>query len=287
MNKKDLHIIKNCKEAGVSIWQCPQFLFLLMGTIIILSTIVIYFVGVKYIQDFYLIALMAIGANLFLLIFAFILTQNFEKAVQASRMKSELTNIIIHQLRSPLTSLKWGIESLELGESAEILNQNLKKMTELTDNLLVVTRIESEEFSLKKTKFFLDELVQKIVQNFSNIAEIKTNLEKIEILVDSSYLRLVIENLIDNAIRYSPDKKKIEISVYKKNNSVIFKIKDQGMGILDKDKKYIFEKFFKSDNNFEGSGLGLYIVKKIIEKHKGKVWFESEENKGTTFYFSI
>ncbi len=291
MKKKDLHIIRNCKELGISVWQCPQFLFLLMGAIISLSTVVIYFIGVKYIQDFYLVALIAIGANLFLLIFAFILTQNFEKAVQASRMKSELTSIIIHQLRSPLTSLKWGIESLELGESANILDQNLKRMTELTDNLLVITKIEGEDFILKKAIFSLDELIQRVAKSFSSIIKINLNLEKVEVLADYSQIRLVVENLIDNAIRYSPVKEKIAISVFKKNSKAVFKIKDSGIGIPEKDKKYIFEKFFRSDNKLKnkvkGSGLGLYIVKKIIEKHKGRVWFESEEGKGTTFYFSI
>ncbi|MDD5606415.1 MAG: HAMP domain-containing sensor histidine kinase [Candidatus Pacebacteria bacterium] len=296
MQKKDLHIIRNCKELGISIWQCPQFLFLLMGFVICLSSLFIYFLGVKYIQDFYLIALIAIGANLFLFIFSFIITQNFEKAVQASRIKSELTGVIIHQLRSPLTNLKWIIESLNLGESAKLLEQSLKRMTELTDNLLIISKIEETGFSLRKTNFFLHELVQEIIKSFAPICEklnidLQFNFEKIEITADYSQLRMVIENLIDNAIRYTLDKGKIEIDLFKKNKSAVFKIQDQGVGIPEKDKKYIFEKFFRSDNilknKVKGSGLGLYIVKKIIQMHKGKIWFHSKQGKGTCFYFSI
>ncbi len=296
MQKKDLHIIKNCKDLGISIWQCPQFLFLLMGLAIIASSLIIYFLGVRYIQDFYLIALIAIGANLFLLVFAFIITQNFEKAVQASRMKSELTGIIIHQLRSPLTNLKWSLESLDLGKSAQVLTQNLKRMTELTDSLLIVSKIEDPNFSLRKTNFFLDELVQEIIDNFQLICQklninLELNLKKTEILADYSQMRMVIENLIDNAIRYTQDNGKIIIDVFKENNLSIFKIQDQGVGIPEKDQKYIFEKFFRSDNvlknKVKGSGLGLYISKKIIQIHKGKIWFKSDERQGTCFYFSI
>ncbi len=287
MKKKDLRIIKGCKDLGVPFWQCPQFLFLLMGIVIGLSSLLVYFLGTRYIQNYYVIALIAIGTNLFLFVLSFFITQNFEKAIESSRMKTELTNIIIHQIRSPLTSLRWSLESLDIKE--DVLNKNLKRMAELTDDLLMVTKIEEKDFALQKKEFFLNELVEEVLKNFS-LRNFKTDFKEVRVKADYNQVRLVIENLIDNAIRYC-SQGNIKIKVYQKNNQAIFEIKDEGVGIPERDQKHIFEKFFRSDNTLKnktkGSGLGLYIVKKIIEKHKGKIWFQSEEGKGTTFYFSI
>ncbi len=296
MKLKDLNVFKNCRELGISLWQCPQFLFLLMGFIISLSSILVYLIGVKYIQDLYLVALIVVGANLFLLIISFIITHNFEKVAESSRIKSELTGIIIHQLRSPLTNFKWIVETMETGEYKKPIDENLKRMTELTDNLLTITKIEGDSFVLQKSKFFLDKLVLEVLKGFGDICKINNieldfQYEELEVYADYYQLRLVIENLIGNSIRYTKDGGKIEINIFKKNNKNIFKIKDQGVGIPEKDKKFIFQKFFRSNNilknKIKGSGLGLYITKTIIEKHKGKIWFETEENKGATFYFSI
>jgi signal transduction histidine kinase len=108
---------------------------------------------------------------------------------------------------------------------------------------------------------------------------------------DASMIKLVVENLIDNAIRYTRKGGKIEIWLKKENEKLVFKIKDQGVGIPFSDQGYMFQKFFRSSNALKeqtkGSGLGLYIAKLIITKSGGKIWFESEEGEGATFYFSI
>ncbi len=281
----------NCQELNIPFWKCPQFLFIVMGAIIALSSITIYLVGVKYTQDFYLVALTAVLANLFLFIFSFLITENFEKAIQNLRIKSELTSIVIHNLRSPLTNIRWITEEMDLGEQKEVLNKNLKRMAELTENLLVVTKIESKSFTLNKTKFFLDELTQEVINGFSDlfqIHEIKVHFdaEKTEVFADYRQIRMVIEKLIDNAVKFTRGSGEIKISIFKN----VFKIEDQGVGIPAKEQKHIFERFFRANNNLnkiKGSGISLNIVKKIIDKHRGKIWFKSKEGEGTTFYFSV
>ncbi|MCD6402659.1 HAMP domain-containing histidine kinase, partial [bacterium] len=112
-----------------------------------------------------------------------------------------------------------------------------------------------------------------------------------KISADPFQIKQVIENLLDNAIRYTKDKGKVEMLLKKKNKKLHFEIKDNGVGIPKEDQKYIFQKFFRSSNvmrhRTQGSGLGLYIAKAIIEKSGGKIGFQSKENKGSTFYFTL
>jgi signal transduction histidine kinase len=109
--------------------------------------------------------------------------------------------------------------------------------------------------------------------------------------VDVEKISLAIQNLLDNAIRYTPSGGKITVSLETKGNYIEFSIKDTGIGIPKTQQERIFTKFFRGSNALktetEGSGLGLFIVKNIIEAHGGKIWFESEEGKGTTFYFTL
>ncbi len=100
----------------------------------------------------------------------------------------------------------------------------------------------------------------------------------------------VFSNLLDNAINYSPSSSKIYLEAIKQNNFVVVSVRDTGFGIPKNQQDKIFERFFRADNvakNIAGSGLGLYMTKNIVEGHKGKIWFESKENKGTTFFVKL
>lgn len=112
-----------------------------------------------------------------------------------------------------------------------------------------------------------------------------------QVLVDKGRMGLVIENLLSNAVKYTLAKGRVEIDLYQRKNQVLFSVKDNGVGIPENQQKYVFEKFFRSNNvlkyQTEGTGLGLYIVKNVIEQLGGEVGFESEEGKGSTFTFSL
>ena len=164
--------------------------------------------------------------------------------------------------------------------------------------MIIVSRIEQGKLPPRKERIFLKDLIEKIIKEMeifvqaANVkVEFKAEKNLPQILTDSSQLKLVIENLLNNAVRYAKGKGKIEINLEKKDKNLHFEIKDKGVGIPKNDQKYIFQKFFRSANALrhqtEGSGLGLFIAKSIIEKLKGKIGFKSQEDVGSTFWFTL
>lgn len=303
-----LNIFKQCRRYDLSLWQCPQFLFLIMGLLIIFSIIIVYAIGTRYIEDPLLVAFIVLLISFILLVIAAIITQSFERLVEASRLKSEFISIVSHQIRSPLSNLKWVIEFLMSGrispvsekqkEYFRILKENSQRMTELVSDLLIVARIEQGKLPLKKEKISLRDLVVKAIKEaeiFAKASNVKisfyseNNLP--QLTADFSQIKLAIENLLDNAIRYIRGGGKIEIELKRKNQYLYLEIKDNGVGIPKNDQKYIFQKFFRSANKEKqqtsGSGLGLYIAKSIIEKSGGKIDFKSQEDVGSTFWLAL
>lgn len=305
-----LNIVAYCKRYRLSIWQCPQFLFLIMGTLIMASAIITYALGTRYVADPDTVSLIVLALTIILFVLTFSITRSLEGLAEANRLKSEFISIVSHQLRSPLSNLKWVVELLVSGrlgkiekkqsEYLEIIKDNTGRMGELVNDLLTVSRIEQGRLPLHKTEFSLQDLTKDIIAEFGPItaaSKVKVKLEVAEplskILADQSRIKLVLENFLDNAIRYSDSKEdgEVEIKIEQKNKSLLFSIKDNGVGIPREDQKHIFQRFFRSGNvlkyQTQGSGLGLYIAKSIIERSKGKIGFRSEENKGSTFWFTI
>ena len=225
------------------------------------------------------------------------------------RMKTEFVSIAAHQLRTPLSAIKWSLRMIldgDVGKISEDQRDLLEKtyasnerMIGLINDLLNVTRIEEGRFLYKPEKMQIEGIVVNVIQDDEEIIKMKdinVSFKKSKkllplVVIDQEKMSLAIHNLLDNALKYTPEKGKIEISLEEKDSNIIFKIKDTGVGIPEDQKERIFTKFFRGSNviklETEGSGLGLYTTKNIIESHKGKIWFESEEDKGTTFYFSI
>ena len=304
----ELNIIARCKKYGLSVWQCPQFLFLIMGTVIIISALITYALGTRYIADPDTVSLIVLALTIVLFVITFSITRSLEALAEANQLKSEFISIVSHQLRSPLSNLKWVIEILTSGrigkiekkqsEYLGILQNNTNRMEELISDLLIVSRIEQGKLPLHKTKFSLQDLAKDVISAFKPLAltsNVTVRLESSEllpkVLADSSRIKLVVENFLDNAIRYTKKGGEVKIKIELKKKKLLFSVKDNGVGIPKEDQKHIFQKFFRSRSVFnhqtDGSGLGLYIAKSIIERSKGKISFQSQENKGSTFWFTI
>jgi len=230
-----------------------------------------------------------------------------EKAIE--RIKTEFVSISAHQLRTPLSAVKWTLRMLldgDLGkttpEQKEILEKTYKsneRMINLINDLLDITRIEEGRYLYKPTLHQIEKITQSVINSYQEKIkrkkikfEFKKPKEKLpKIKVDLEKISLAIENLIDNAVNYTLTGGEIKVFLKSNKEGITFEIKDTGVGIPKRQQERVFGKFFRAANAIrmetEGTGLGLFITKNIIEAHGGKIWFKSEEGKGTTFYFSL
>lgn len=305
---KNFDILSERKKYGIPFWQCPSFLFAIFGLIIIFLIIFSYLIFSRYIQEPEIVSLIVLAIATVLLILAFFVNRVFEILAETNKMKSEFVNIVSHQLRAPLSNLRWAIDLLMSGRLGKIeqeqvdyfkiLKENSMRMIELVKDLLITSKIETGKISPQKEIFFIQEITEELIKKyepFAKASNVEINFSFQEnlppVFADPNQIKLVIENLLDNAIRYTKGKGVVEIKVEKKNKKIYFEIKDKGVGIPKEEQKYIFKKFFRSSNVLKhqtiGTGLGLFISKMLIEKAGGKMGFESEENKGSVFWFSL
>jgi len=301
-----LNFIGQCKKNGIPLWQCPQFLFLIMGTLIFIATGLSYLIGAEIIEEPEIVALTSIIVASVLLVIAFVITRSFERIAEASRLKSEFVRIVSDQLHSPLMDtgqmfelLSSGrIDSLEKETVYDRIEDNIDRMVDLVDDLLVVSRIEEGTFSVNKRPFQINDLVRDLVGRykvFADSSNIKLSFDSDDnvttIVTDPALTKLVIESLIDNSIRHTRGGGRIEIKIGQKDKEIMFSVKDEGVGIPDSDKKFIFKKFFRGENALKsrarGSGLGLYVCRQIVAASGGRIWFESKVGQGTTIHFTI
>jgi len=304
-----LNIRATCQRYGLGMWHCPQLLFLLMGAVNIITALITYILGTRYVADPAIVSLIVLGITIVLFIVTFSVTRSLEGLAEANRLKSEFVSVVSHQLRAPLSNLKWALEILISGrfgkiegkpfDYLQILTDNTKRMGELVSALLTVARIEQGRLPLHNAEFSLPDLAQEVVAEFKPIASASNIAIVLETaganlpraFGDSSQLKIVIENFIDNAVRYTKSAGKVVVAIAPKNNELLFSCKDGGVGIPKEDQRHIFQKFFRSGNvlkyQTQGTGLGLYIAKSIVEKSGGKMGFRSEQDKGSTFWFTI
>jgi len=306
---KKLNIFKQCREYNLSLWQCPQFLFVIMGLVIIASALLTYLIGTRYIKDPLTVALIVLILAVILFVLAYIIVRSFERLAESVRMKSKFVGIASHQLRSPLSNLQWVTEMIEserigqLGEQQleyfRMVKENVARMQKLISDLVTVYKIQDKRVDLRPKQVSLEQLARKVISEFEFISgahpvdiDIEAEPDLPSAWADPEKIKTVIKNLLDNAIRYTDSEpRKINISISQQGNQLKFEIEDEGIGIPQQDQDYIFKKFFRGKNatrhQVHGTGLSLFIIKSIIEKSGGKIWFKSKQGRGTTFWFTL
>lgn len=246
--------------------------------------------------------------------------RDITKEKEIDKAKTEFVSIASHQLRTPLTTIGWYTEMLLAGDAGQLndeqrkyleeVYQSNKRMVKLIDSLLNTSRLELGTFVVEPE---LTDVV-KLVEDTANEQKLQIDERKIQfsssfekgiplILIDQKLLRMVVQNLLSNALKYTPEKGTVNINVRlvkhdsfvssqkMKEDCALLSVSDNGYGIPKNQQDKIFTKLFRAENVLDkdpvGTGLGLYIVKSIVDRFGGMIWFESEENKNTIFYVTI
>lgn len=304
----DLNLKKQARDLGVEIWQTPGFMFAMLGVIAIVVMTAVFFISKNYddpeililVESFVVIVILIVGNSVISMVI---------QVTKLNRMKSEFVSVASHQLRTPLSAIKWETELLlskcrkkvvgdKQRQSIENIGMLSLRMTHLINDLLDVARIDQHRLIIKKIPTDIVSAVEASIREAEVLAK-KRNIElvfnapkkMISVFADPEKLQMVVENLLNNAIKYTTNHGKIELRLARKESAVVFSIKDNGVGIPVEQQDRIFDKFFRSDNivkyQTEGTGLGLYIAKNIIEQMGGQIWFDSVENLGSIFSFSV
>ena len=228
---------------------------------------------------------------------------------EVDRMKSEFISLASHQLRTPLSAIKTYSHMLVDGFMGDVTPSQKKalrtiisatnRMNELISTLLNITRIESGTIAVTPRLLQMDKTVEEVLKEVSLMAADKsiilttTNVGRglMSIKTDNLILKEIITNLVSNAIKYTPDAGSVTVLVKPRAHDIIVSVVDTGWGIPKYAQDQIFSKFFRAHNIVKrettGTGLGLYLVKGLLDRLGGKIWFESEEGEGTTFSFAL
>lgn len=233
--------------------------------------------------------------------------RDITRAKYLDRMKSEYITIMSHKILTPLTNIKWaagvlseqGIEESKIQSSAKNITDNANELIEFTSHLLNIAEIEEGLFGYKFEKVDMGELTQEAIKKYQKEA-IQRNIKILAseaqaglyfVNGDKNRLGAAIINYIDNSIKYSPNGGKVEVSLHQDKYTLWFSIKDEGVGVSPEAIESLFTKFFRDKRakavHTEGTGVGLFIVKNIIEKHGGKVGFDPIKKGGSMFYFTL
>jgi two-component system sensor histidine kinase ResE len=225
-----------------------------------------------------------------------------KKSVEKAR--EDFIAVAAHQIRTPLTALHWGLEQLKSANQDQslvpIISESLsasERTLKIANDLLDAAQIEDGRLELKTAPLNLKDLTEKIIKQFEGLAQNKkVSLSLISsstslVSADENQISMVLANLIDNAIKYNLVGGRIEISIQEELEMVKTSIKDTGLGISTEELTHLFEKLYRGSEAIRvepnGSGLGLYIAKNIIERHGGRMGANSEVNRGTTFWFTL
>lgn len=224
------------------------------------------------------------------------------------QMKTEFISLTSHQLKTPLAALRWYSEMLLSGDAGQLSDRqmqlvnnihiSMRRMNDLVNALLNISRIESGRLRVNPEQTDLKKLVAELLEEIktkpdAKLRNIKLNVQDglQSISVDQLIVRQVYMNLIINSIKYTPEGGEITISLYLKDDAIVSQISDNGFGIPGNDQKKVFDRFYRGENivtkEISGNGLGLFLTKALVELSGGKIWYESQEGKGTSFYFSL
>jgi two-component system sensor histidine kinase KdpD len=223
-----------------------------------------------------------------------------EAARQSEALKSALLDSLAHDIKTPLTSIKAAVTSL-LGNSSAgdhelltIINEEADRLNQLAAEVIAMARVEAGKLHLEKRPVPVAELIEGALAELGArsgrtvVVRVPPGIPAAE--CDPEFVQQVVKQLIENALKYSPEVSAVTVSAERKGAKIVIGVADRGPGIDEEERARIFDKFFRGHRHrFEtkGTGMGLAIAKGIMEAHGEKIWVESEPEEGSVFYFSL
>jgi len=256
-----------------------------------------------------------IGITLLSLVFTLIIIIAYTSALnqlikqrQISEIKTDFINNMTHEFKTPIATINLALDAIKnpkvIDDSEKVkrylqmIRDENKRMHAQVENVLRISKLEKKELEINKEALDINEIINDaiehvslIVENREGVIETHFDAKRTNVLLNDVHFTNVFVNILDNAIKYSPDKPKISIHTENIKDFIIIKIKDQGAGMSKVAQKRIFEKFYREHtgdiHNVKGHGLGLAYVKRIVEEHNGEIFVDSEKGKGSTFSIKI
>jgi hypothetical protein len=296
---------ENAQRYGVSVWKLPDVLLLEMAAVNMIAMVVTYWWAQGVMSDPREGVLLVAAEAVLILFIGNVIAESSKKVIDNYKLKEEFIDLISHQVKTPLTNIKWNIELLNEKKTKEQekymqrLTDSAEKMSELVSDFVYLSRLDRSKKEIHLEEADLKSLIKKVVEDnnlFFKAKEIEVKIkffpkEKICVKADKKKLEIALDNIINNAVKYSYEKSEVKVEVWKEEDKVIVAIRDEGCGIKKENQKRIFEKFYRAENAIkaasDGTGVGLYVAKTLIEEMKGSVWFDSKEDKGTNFYVAF
>lgn len=233
------------------------------------------------------------------------ISEALRKERELSELKTKFLSLVSHEFKTPLSAILTSATLIQKYTKEEqqdrrekhlkTINSKVKYLDNILNDFLSVERLESGKTTFKFETFPLSKVVNEVIYSANMLLKdgqrivYPENIDDISLHFDEKILELSLTNLINNAVKYSPEHSIIDIQVAQKDDFLTIKVKDQGRGIPKKEQKYIFNRYFRAENALldQGTGIGLNIVKGYMDSLNGSVSFESEENKGSTFTLTI
>lgn len=230
------------------------------------------------------------------------------KQKQISEIKSDFINNMTHEFKTPIATINLAVEAIRNPASIEdkdkvlrylgMIRDENKRMHAQVENVLRISKLEKNQLDISKDRVDAHDIIMDAISHIELIVEdrggyVNTHLDaqRTDILANDMHFTNVLVNILDNAVKYSPESPKIDVFTEVVKNQIVIKIQDQGAGMSKTVQKRVFEKFYREHtgdiHNVKGHGLGLAYVKKIVDDHQGEVYVESEKNKGTTFFIKL
>ena len=227
---------------------------------------------------------------------------------QISEIKTDFINNMTHEFKTPIATINLAVEAIKnpkimgdaekVGRYLNMIRDENKRMHAQVENVLRISKLEKNQLDISKERVDAHEIINKAITHVELIVQdrggyVKTHLdaERTDVLANKTHFGNVIVNMLDNAVKYSPDAPKVDVFTEVANNFLVIRVQDRGAGMSKAVSKRIFEKFYREHtgdiHNVKGHGLGLAYVKKIVEDHQGEVYVESEKGKGSTFYIKL